>query len=129
AALVAWHVFALPRTQADHAVERKADPWREFAATFAEYFRRENIVSILAFLLLFRFAEAQALKLVAPFLLDPVSSGGLGLTTSEVGLAYGTFGVAALTIGGILGGLAIARWGLARWLLPMVFAMHVPILV
>src|SRR5262249_8184703 len=73
--------------------------------------------------------EAQALKLVPPFLLDPVSKGGLGLTTSAVGIAYGTIGVVSLTVGGILGGLAIARWGLDRCIWPMVFAIHVPNLV
>jgi PAT family beta-lactamase induction signal transducer AmpG len=62
---------------------------REFAETFASFFRRDRIVPILAFLLLYRFAEAQALKLVAPFLLDPIARGGLGLTTSDVGVAYG----------------------------------------
>jgi MFS transporter, PAT family, beta-lactamase induction signal transducer AmpG len=127
--LFAWHWLALPRPASDRAVERHADLAREFVATFADFFRRENIGRVLAFLLLFRFAEAQALKLVPPFLLDPVASGGLGLTTSEVGIAYGTFGVIALTAGGILGGLAIARDGLDRWLWPMAFAMHVPNLV
>ena len=34
---------------------------------------------MLAFLLLYRLAEAQLLKLVTPFLLDPREAGGLGL--------------------------------------------------
>ena len=127
--LAAWHWFALPRAAADRAIERQRDTWHEFGATFAGYFRRDHLVAILSFLLLFRFAEAQGLKLVTPFLLDPLSKGGLGLTTSEVGIAYGTVGVIALTLGGILGGLAIARWGLDRWLWPMTFIMHVPNLV
>ena len=87
---------------------------RAFFATFASFFARPGIAAILAFLLLFRFAEAQALKLITPFLLDPRAAGGLALTTSEVGVVYGTVGVIALTLGGILGGLAIARDGLAR---------------
>ena len=126
ALLYLWHWFALPRPDADHAIESRGDPWREFVETFAGFFRREHIASILAFLLLFRFAESQALKLVAPFLLDPIAKGGLGLSTSDVGIAYGTIGVIALTVGGILGGLAIARWGLDRCIWPMVLAIHVP---
>jgi MFS transporter, PAT family, beta-lactamase induction signal transducer AmpG len=39
-----------------------------------------------------------------PFLLDAPAAGGLGLKTQEVGIAYGTVGVAALTVGGLLGG-------------------------
>jgi len=127
--LFAWHRLVLPLAANDHPVVERSEPIREFVKTFAGFFRRDGIAAILAFLLLFRFAESQALKLVTPFLLDPPASGGLGLTTSEVGIAYGTFGVIALTVGGILGGLAIARWGLDRCLWPMTFAIHVPNLV
>ncbi len=81
---------------------------------------------LLAFLLLHRFAEAQALKLLTPFMLDPREQGGLGLKTHEVGLAYGTVGVLALTIGGLLGGWLIARHGLKRLFWPMVWCMHLP---
>ncbi len=125
-ALVLWHRLVLPAPPADHATVARAAPLRGFVETFAAFFRKPGIAAILAFLLLFRFAEAQALKLVTPFLLDPVSRGGLGLTTAEVGIAYGTVGVIALTAGGLLGGWAISRHGLRRWLWPMVFAMHVP---
>jgi MFS transporter, PAT family, beta-lactamase induction signal transducer AmpG len=123
-----YHFFALPRPASD-GPSPAAQGLAGFFATFAEFFRKEGIVTILAFLLLFRFAEAQALKLVTPFLLDPVARGGLGLTTSQVGIVYGTLGVGALTIGGILGGLAISRDGLGRWLWPMVLAVQVPNLV
>jgi PAT family beta-lactamase induction signal transducer AmpG len=127
-ALCVYHFFALPRPASD-GPSPAAQGLAGFLATFAEFFRKQGIVTILAFLLLFRFAEAQALKLVTPFLLDPMARGGLGLTTSQVGIVYGTLGVVALTIGGILGGLAISRHGLRRWLWPMVLAMHLPNLV
>ena len=127
--LFAWHLFALPKPASDRVGAPSSAPVREFVATFLEFFRRDQIGRILAFLLFYRFAEAQALKLVTPFLLDPAAQGGLGLTTSDVGVIYGGVGVAALTVGGILGGLAIARNGLDRWLWPMVFAMHLPNLV
>ena len=127
--LFAWHLIALPVAPDDRPVAAGGDVLKEFLETFADYFRRKDIFAVLGFLLLFRFAEAQGLKLVTPFLLDPIAKGGLGLTTSEVGIAYGTVGVIALTVGGILGGLAIARWGLDKCLWPMTFAMHVPNLV
>ena len=59
------------------------------------FFRQPDIGRILAFLLLYRFAEAQLLKLVTPFLLDAPAVGGLGLQTQDVGIAYGTVGVTA----------------------------------
>ncbi len=125
AAIAAWLHFTLPRPAGDAPVAH-ASFARGFAGSFASFFRRPGIVAILAFLLLFRFAEAQALKMVTPFLLDPRSAGGLGLTTAQTGFAYGTVGVIALTAGGLLGGVAIARHGLRRWMWPMVVAMHVP---
>jgi MFS transporter, PAT family, beta-lactamase induction signal transducer AmpG len=100
-----------------------------FVDTFVTFFTRKDIWVVLAFLLLFRFGEAQALKLVTPFLLDPISKGGLGLTTKQVGLVYGTIGVLALTCGGLLGGYAISRKGLRFWLWPMLLACHLPNLV
>jgi PAT family beta-lactamase induction signal transducer AmpG len=126
--LCGWHRFALPAPAIDHAVEHDTLV-RGFLSSFASFFRKKGIVPILAFLLLFRFAEAQALKLITPFLLDSRGVGGLGLSTEEVGIVYGTIGVIALTAGGLLGGVAIARDGLRRWLWPMVVAMHVPNLV
>ncbi len=121
-----WHAWALPRPSADRAAAR-GGPWgREFLAVFAAFFRKREIVTILAFLLLYRLAEAQLLKLAAPFLLDARAAGGLALTTAQLGIVYGTAGVAALTVGGILGGLVVAAIGLKRALWPLLLAMHVP---
>jgi len=119
----------LPRPAEDRAQAPSGAPLREFVATFAAFFKKKDILVILGFLLLFRLGEAQLLKLATPFLLDPPDKGGLGLTTSQVGLVYGTIGVIALTLGGLLGGLAIARFGLKRCLWIMVLAVHLPDLV
>jgi PAT family beta-lactamase induction signal transducer AmpG len=125
-ALFAWHGRVLPRPPSDAPAAPGAGLAAGFAQTFGSFFRKPEIGVVLAFLLLFRAGEAQALKLVAPFLLDAHATGGLGLTTAQVGLVYGTIGVIALTIGGIAGGYAISRHGLKRWLWPMILAVHVP---
>jgi PAT family beta-lactamase induction signal transducer AmpG len=125
-ALCAYHTVALPRPAAD-AVHAAGGNWlAEFFGPFAAFFRKHRVTAILAFLLLYRLAEAQAVKLVTPFLLDAREKGGLALTTAEVGLVYGTFGIAMLMLGGVLGGFAAARDGLKRWLWPMVLAIHLP---
>jgi MFS transporter, PAT family, beta-lactamase induction signal transducer AmpG len=132
--LGAHHFFALPKPESDQIfpAEKRGSArgvWSTFLATFIQFFQRPNIGWILAFLLLYRFGEAQALKLVTPFLLDPRSQGGLGLSTSDVGLVYGTIGVIALTCGGLLGGLAISQRGLKQWIWPMMLACHIPNLI
>jgi PAT family beta-lactamase induction signal transducer AmpG len=116
----------LPRPAADQAAAAGRGLWAGFAETFVSFFRRRDIVLLLAFLMLYRLGEAQLVKLATPFLLDPAARGGLGLSTAQVGLVYGTVGVAALTVGGLLGGWVISRHGLGRWLWPMVAAIHLP---
>ena len=125
--LALWHQALLPRPAADVPAPQAADGLLAgFVQTFASFFRRRDIALVLAFLLLFRLGEAQLVKLVTPFLLDPAARGGLGLTTADVGLVYGTVGVGALTVGGLAGGWVISRHGLKRWLWPMVLAIHAP---
>lgn len=123
-----YHLFVLPRPAADTwrgGAQRRALA-SEFVRVFADFFRKDRIAVVIAFLLLCRLAEAQLVKLIYPFLLDPRAKGGLGLDTSQVGLIKGTIGVVALLAGGILGGLAISRHGLRFWLWPMVIIMHLP---
>lgn len=141
--LSVYHAWALPRPASDVPREpmdlgrpahrpsgeraaTNAAIGGEFLAVFAAFFRRPGIGAILSFLLLYRLAEAQLLKLVTPFLLDPRETGGLGLTTQDVGIAYGTIGVIALTVGGLVGGYVASRIGLKRALWPMLFIMHTP---
>jgi MFS transporter, PAT family, beta-lactamase induction signal transducer AmpG len=124
-----WHQFVLPRPDTDHAVKKSSDPFRDFIATFVSFFGKRDIWLIVGFILTYRLGESQMLKLIVPFLRDPVEKGGLGLTTSQVGIAYGTVGITALTLGGLLGGYLISRIGLKRCLWLMVFAVHLPDLV
>lgn len=123
----AYHAWALPRPEADRPMVRVRGVWTEFAETFRSFFAKPQMGRVIFFLLVYRLAEAQALKLVQPFLLDPVGQGGLGLETEQVGLAYGVVGVISLLCGGIAGGVLISRFGLRRMLWPMVLVMHVPI--
>ncbi|MBQ7163460.1 MAG: MFS transporter [Bacteroidales bacterium] len=130
-ALGLWHLFALPRPESDR--QRDSLSGKEiitnFGKTFRLFFQKSHIGIALAFMLLYRFSEAQLVKLTSPFLLDSVDVGGLGLETGTVGFAYGTVGVLALVLGGILGGIVISRRGLKKSLMPMALALCLPNLV
>jgi PAT family beta-lactamase induction signal transducer AmpG len=125
-----YHRFVLPFPESDRpvrAAEGQASGFlAEFARVFVSFFQKPRMVQTILFLLFYRFGEAQLVKMVTPFLLDAREAGGLGLSTSEVGIAYGTVGVLALLAGGILGGVLISRHGLKFWIWPMVFIMHLP---
>ncbi len=125
-AVALYHFFVLPRPVVDRPTAHGRGFLAEFGAVFAAFFRKPGLAAALAFLLLYRFAESQAVKLITPFLLDRREVGGLGLTTQQVGIVYGTAGVIALTAGGLLGGWVISRHGLKRLLWPMICAMNVP---
>lgn len=121
-----YHLFVLPRPAQDHRVRDAAHFASSYFATFVTFFRKKDLFIILGYLLLYRLAEAQLVKLATPFLLDQRTVGGLGLTTEQVGIVYGTIGVIALTVGGLIGGYVVSRRGLKRLLWPMIFAMHAP---
>ena len=124
-----YHLAALPRPPADQPARAARRPAADYFSVFATFFQKKEIKVIVGFLLLYRLGEAQLLKLVTPFLLDARAVGGLGLSTQEVGLLYGTLGITALILGGLVGGYAIYRFGLKRLLWPMLVSMHLPLAV
>ncbi len=126
-----YHKFALPHPEADKNKEVKSlsEVMSDFGHTFVAFFTKKDIWLIMGMLLTYRLGESQLVKMASPFLLDSREVGGLGLTTSQVGIVYGTIGVIFLTIGGILGGLVASRKGLKYWLWPMVIAINLPNLV
>lgn len=130
AAVTLYHTWSLPRPKVDSMSSSRTAGQivREFVRTFSTFFQKKGIWIAMLFMLLYRLPEAFLVKMMNPFMLDPVSEGGLGLSTEAVGLIYGTIGVAALTVGGILGGIAASRWGLKKSLWPMAMALTLPCL-
>ena len=121
-----YHSWALPRPASDGHNDdgmTASSIIREFFDTFKSFFQKPQAMVAIAFMLLYRLPEAQLVKLINPFLLDPIDKGGLGLTTGEVGIVYGTVGIIGLTLGGIIGGIAAAKGGLKKWLWPMAWSM------
>ena len=126
-----YHRFVLPTVSDDRRDSRKSysDTWQEFGRVVVAFFDKKNIGIAIVFMLIYRLSEAMLVKLASPFMLDARSDGGLGLGTEAVGVVYGTVGIIALIVGGILGGIAISRWGLRRCLMPMALALTLPNLV
>ncbi len=127
--LTIYNYFTTPRTEVASEKETTySDSKKNFALVFASFFKKKQIGLVLSFILLFRLGESLLLQMLTPFLIDDINVGGLGITTQDVGVIYGTFGILALTIGGILGGIAISKDGLGKWMLPMILTMHLPII-
>ena len=122
-----YHRFILPKPADDKPNKTEGKSiFSDFLETFVKFFRKKNIAVILIFLLVYRLGESQLVKLASPFLLDSRELNGLGLTTGDLGLLYGTIGMLALSLGGIIGGIAASRKGLKYWIWWMVIAMNLP---
>ena len=133
ATITLWHTFSLPKPSSDASRlgSGKADAKQiimEFGRTFVTFFKKRHVWIAMAFMLLYRLPEAFLVKMMNPFLLDSAAEGGLGLSTETVGVVYGTVGVAALTVGGIVGGIAASKWGLKKALWPMALSLTLPCL-
>lgn len=130
-ALMLWHRFMLPKPESDAPrsdISAKTI-WKEFVVTFVTFFKKDHMGLIFFFLLTYRLGESQLVKIAQPFMLDSTQAGGLELATATVGGIYGTLGVIALLLGGMLSGMVISRGGFRKWLIPMALAINLPDLV
>ncbi len=133
AAITLWHFFALPEAETSdrntdslNASGSAARIFKDFSRVWISFFRKDGVWLAIVFMLLYRLPEAFSVKMLTPFMLDDPSAGGLGLSTAQSGLVYGTIGVIALTVGGILGGFYASRFGLKKSLWPMSLSLALP---
>lgn len=123
-----YHRFFLPYLKEDTKTETDSfkNIFAGFSETFKAYFRKKEIWTILGFLLFYRLGESFLVKMISPFLLDAVEVGGLGLSTKQVGVTYGTIGIIALMIGGISGGWLASKYGLKKLLWIFIISINLP---
>ena len=132
-ALWLYHGWLMPRpaadSQKDDSVKEVVSGLKTMFVTFFTKFNGRQTLAVLMFLLFYRFPEALLNTMTKTFLMRTNSSGGLGLSPQEYGLANGTVGLVGLTLGGILGGILVSRDGMKKWLWPMVCAITLPDIV
>lgn len=123
-----YHYFVLPKPAEDKGmkINNVSAFVNNYFQTFISFFTKEKIGLAVVFILVYRFGEAQLVKIAPLFMIDSIEAGGLALTTQQYGFIYGTLGAICLTLGGILGGFVAARQGLKYWILWMALAMKFP---
>ena len=126
-----YHKFILPHPSQDNnqSTLNLNEVIPNFLKVFISYFNKPQIIMAICFILIYRFGEAQLVKIAPLFMLDSMEMGGLGLSTSEYGFIYGTLGMIMLTLGGIAGGLLVSKNGLKYWIIWMALAMKLPDIV
>ena len=79
---------------------------------FTEYFKRRGAYEILAFIILYKIGDVMAANMTTPFILN------IGFSKTDLAVIGKTFGIIALIVGGLAGGILILRIGLfnALWI-------------
>jgi PAT family beta-lactamase induction signal transducer AmpG len=130
ALLAAYHVWALPDTRSPVAAPRAlGDITRTLAEVIVDFLRKPGIWFAIVFIILFRAGEGQIQSVGPLFLKDARALGGLGLTTDQIGIVYGTAATVAFVLGSVAGGYFTSWLGLRRAMAWLVVAMNLPNLV
>ncbi|TAD92234.1 MAG: MFS transporter [Bacteroidetes bacterium] len=91
-----------------------ANTWETLQDVMTSFFRKKHILAGILFIMLYRFAEGQALKIMPLFLQADKSVGGLALNKSTLGLMTGIYGTIAFVLGSLAAGYFVANKGLNR---------------
>ena len=124
--LSVYHMKMLPSggssTQVN-SLKEGIETLKDVAKTF---FQKKNILLSIGFVILYRFAEGFAIKIAPLFFKATREQGGLGLSTSEIGMIYGIFGAVSFVLGSILAGYFTSKRGLKKTLMILCASFNVP---
>jgi len=124
--LAAYHGWAAPTEACSQSGAPSSQPWRTSADVLLSFFRKPGIWLAIVFVLLFRVAEGQVQTIGRLFLIDGRENGGLGMSTLDMSIAYGSFSTIAYIAGSILGGYFGAWRGLRQAMPVLILAMNIP---
>ena len=125
--MAAWHWHFMPDgARAENTPATAAEGARILLDAFVTLFQKRGIWNMIAFAFLFRLSIGFLEKIGPFFMVDPVAKGGLGLNNELLGIIYGTWGLAAVLLGSLLGGLYVARRGLKATLFVLCCAINIP---
>lgn len=125
-----YHIRILPSGGgSNNQIHSVKDTMRALWEVIRTFFAKKHIWFYILFIVLYRFAEGYAMKIVPLFFKASVADGGLGLNVQDIGLVYGTFGAGAFILGSILGGYYISGYGLKKTLFSLCCAFNIPFVV
>ncbi len=125
--MAAWHARVMPDgARAASTPSNVADAGRILRDSFITFFQKRDVWRMIAFAFLFRLSIGFLEKIGPFFMVDSASQGGLGLSNEMLGLIYGTYGLVAVLVGSLLGGMFVARRGLQPTLFILCCAVNIP---
>jgi MFS transporter, PAT family, beta-lactamase induction signal transducer AmpG len=105
---------ALPSSQQAVELKSSSEVWETLKDVIISFFKKKNIWWGIVFIMLYRFAEGQAIKIMPLFLKATKESGGLGLQESTLGMLTGIYGTIAFVLGSLVAGYTVSKQGLNR---------------
>jgi PAT family beta-lactamase induction signal transducer AmpG len=125
--MAAWHWKNMPDgARAENAPTSVGAAGRILWDSFVTFFQKRDVWIMVAFAFLFRLSIGLLEKIGPFFMVDPVAKGGLGLSNELLGIVYGTYGLAAVLLGSLLGGMFVAKRGLKPTLFLLCCAVNIP---
>ncbi len=109
-----YHSRMLPTGGVATAVHSPKEGFETLRNVILTFFQKKHICFGILFIILYRFAEGQAIKITPLFFKAAREQGGLGLSTSEIGIVYGVFGAIAYVLGSIAAGYYVSNKGLTK---------------
>jgi len=117
-----YNMKMLPNDSRDAEIQTKQEGLNTLKDVIITFFQKKNIWYSLMFIIFYRFAEGQAIKITPLFFKAARVDGGLGLSTSEIGVLYGVVGAASFVLGSIGAGYFVSNKGLTKKTLMMLCA-------
>lgn len=124
-----YHWRFLPTGGKSSEVKTIGESWSTFWDVVLTFFRKKYILWAILFLVLYRFAEGQAIKIVPLFMRGARDQGGLGLSTEDIGVLYGFLPPIAFIAGSILSGYYTANRGLRKALIVLCASFNIPFVI
>ncbi|NVM78148.1 PAT family beta-lactamase induction signal transducer AmpG [Duganella sp. SG902] len=122
-----WHMRVMPDgAKAENAPKSVAEAAFILKDSFITFFQKRDVWLMVGFAFVFRLSIGLLEKIGPFFMVDPVAQGGLGLSNEMLGLIYGTYGLIAVLLGSLLGGIFVARRGLQKTLFLLCCAVNIP---
>jgi PAT family beta-lactamase induction signal transducer AmpG len=112
--------------KAENAPKSAAEAAFILKDSFVTFFQKRDVWLMVGFAFVFRLSIGLLEKIGPFFMVDPVAQGGLGLSNEMLGLIYGTYGLIAVLVGSLLGGIFVARRGLQNTLFTLCCAVNIP---
>ena len=109
-----YNMKMIPDGEKAPAINSSKESFNTLKDVIITFFQKKNIWFSLAFIVFYRFAEGQAIKITPLFFKASRADGGLGLSTSQIGILYGVFGAIAFVLGSIAAGYFVSNKGLTK---------------